>query len=425
MLSVIGILGLLSLNALLSACEISLIRLRYSHFNPQLLEELRQNKRLAGLIDRSASTVRVVRLGMTVCLLGYGLILFPLLSEFFKWLELSWWGGHTVLSLISAFLVAVSLHYLVGEMLPRGLGLHYPMRALQVSSWAVKIVYIFTNPLLCILRPIGNKILHILKVGPVADMESIDIEAQIEKLGREGLNSSAIAQTILKNAIQMRELVVQDILLPRHQVQLFDIFVDNKTNFDMGRESGHTRFPLCEGDLDHCIGLIHIKDIFRSPIPIDELDLRTIKRDILHLDLAEPLEVTLPKLLRHHSHMALVMDDFGGTIGIVTLERILEQLVGEIQDEFDVEEELIKPISENEYLISGLTPIHDLEETLGVTIENEEVSTFGGLITAELGRIPLNQEKIYLERMNVFITEVNQKRIIRAKVRVLDEESGQ
>lgn len=417
--SVLGILGLLALNALLTACEISLIRLRYSHFNPQLLERLRQNKRLVGLIDRADSTVRVVRLGMTVCLLGYGLLLFPLLNRLFNQIELAGWGGPTVLSAIMAFLLAVGLYYVVGEMVPRGLGLYYPVQALQASSRVVKLVYFCTNPILRLLTPIVKKILQIFNVKEAADLELLDVEAQIEMLGEEGLDRSAVALTILKNAIQMRELVVQDILLPRHQVQCFDLAEDNETNFEMGRKSGHTRFPLCEGDLDHCIGLIHIKDIFRSPVSLEKLDLRTIKRDILRIDLAEPLEVTLPKLLRNRSHMALVIDDFGGTIGIVTLERILEQLVGEIQDEFDVEEALIKPIRDNEYLVSGLTPIHDLEENLGVIIENEEVSTFGGLITAELGRIPKKREKLCIDHMNICVTEVDQKRIIRAEVRVL------
>lgn len=419
--SLLGILGLLALNALLTACEISLIRLRYSHFNPQLLERLRQNKQLSGLIDRADSTVMVVRLGMTVCLLGYGLMLFPLLKDLFNWLELAGWGEPTVLSAIMAFLLAVGLYYVIGEMVPRGLGIYYPVQALQASSRAVKLVYFCTNPILRLLTPIVKKILRLFNVEEAADLESLDIEAQIEMLGKEGLDRSAVAQTILKNAIQMRELVVQDILLPRHQVQWFDLTEDNVTNFEMGRNSGHTRFPLCEGDLDHCLGLIHIKDIFRSSIGLEKLDLRKIKREILRIDLAEPLEVTLPKLLRNRSHMALVIDDFGGTIGIVTLERILEQLVGEIQDEFDVEEALIKPIGDKEYLVSGLTPIHDLEEILDVTIGNEQVSTFGGLITAELGRIPKKREKLCIEHMNICVTEVDQKRIIRAVVRVLDK----
>jgi CBS domain containing-hemolysin-like protein len=224
---------------------------------------------------------------------------------------------------------------------------------------------------------------------------------------------------ILKNAVMMRELVVSDVLLPRNQVKFFDLNIPLKDNLDMAKEMGHTRFPLCYGDLDRCIGLIHIKDIFRHKGGLDGLDLRHLKRNMIRIDSEEPLESALTKFLSHRMHMALVIDEFRGTEGVLTLERILEQLVGEIRDEFDADEEVLIRSDEksDETVVSGLTPLHEIEANFGVEIETEEVSTIGGLVTSELGRIPESGEKLTLFGLQIEITQSDETRIIEVRVR--------
>ena len=193
-------------------------------------------------------------------------------------------------------------------------------------------------------------------------------------------------------------------------------------NIELAKKSGHTRFPLCEGDLDQCIGVVHIKDIFRSSGDIKYLDLRRIKRDIIRVMPEESLDDVMQKLMHSRTHMALVLDEFGGITGVITLEGIIETLVGSIQDEFDFEEEPIKQIQDDIYLVSGLTPIHEFEEILSIEVENKEVSTVGGLITSELGHIPQKQERLRFNGLDIAITEVNEKRVIAARVRVYERE---
>src|SRR5690606_9757725 len=147
-----------------------------------------------------------------------------------------------------------------------------------------------------------------------------------------------------------------------------------------------------------------------------------IWRDILRFSLEDPLDTVLQRLLTQKRHMALVMDDFGGTVGAVTLEDVLEELVGDIQDEFDKEESPIKPLPEGEVLVDGLAPLHDVAEALGVEIVNDEVSTFGGYIVAELGRMPKENSTVTLGRLQIRIVGANEKRVTTARVRVLPEE---
>ncbi len=421
-LQLISILGLLLFNALLVTCEFSLIKLRFSHFNQDALDQLKQNKSLGALLDHADVTVKVVRLGIISCTIGYGILLFPIIENYFS--ELAIFGFEIIdpISIAISFTAAVCLHYLVGELVPRGLALHYPARALKSSAWAVKIIEILTKPLIRILTRLSRIILKIFKVEPGAELETLDIEAQLQSLGEDVPTISPVTQKTLRNTLELHNRTVQDIILPRNQVQVLDLNDSIDQNIELAKRSGHTRFPLCEGDLDQCIGIVHIKDIFRSSGNIKNLNLRRIKRNIIRVMPEESLDDVMQKLMHSRTHMALVLDEFGGITGVITLEGIIETIVGSIQDEFDFEEEHIKPVKVDEYLVSGLTPIHEFEEALSVEVENKEVATVGGLITSELGRIPVLQEKLRLNGLDIAITEVNEKRVIAARVRVFERE---
>lgn len=409
-------------NALLVASEISLIKVRFSHFNPELKERLEQQPSLARLLEAGDSTIRVIRLGLSACLLLYGLLLFPLAVRGLEFLELSFYGLVTPVSLVLAFLLALMLHHLLGELIPRCFGLAYPLQSLRVGAPIIKIWGWITRPLRQLLAGIVRIFWRIFRNEPVPDLDSLDMEAQIELLGKEAPHMSAVAQLILRNAMQMRELVVADILHPRNQVEFFDLNQPLRENLKMAKETGHTRFPLCFGDLDRCIGLIHIKDLFRYPGDLEKADLRRLKRNVLRIDANEPLEGALTQLLAHKVHMALVTDEFRGTEGILTLERILEQLVGDIRDEFDAEEEILIRTEEGEeqVLVSGLTPIHEIESMFNIEIETEEVSTIGGLVTSEFGRIPEVGEMLRTYGLQIEVTQVDETRLVEARIRKTD-----
>lgn len=421
LLELVGIFLTLFLNALLVACEFSLIKIRFSHFNTELRERVESHKRLGPLLESGDRTIRVIRLCLTGCLILYALLVYPLIMALFEA------GGlmsdlSRAVSAILAFLIALSLHQLVGELFPRGLGLAYPFQSLRLGAPFIRVFGWLTRPIRLLVLSIVRLIWKVWRKENVPDLDSLELETQIELLRKESPQMSMVAQLILKNTLLMRELVVSDVLLPRNQVKYFDLNLPLEENLKVARETGHTRFPLCYGDLDRCLGLIHIKDIFRHPAGIEQLDLRRLKRNMIRIDSEEPLESALTKLLSHRMHMALVIDEFRGTEGVLTLERILEQLVGEIRDEFDADEEvLIKAdLKNDEAVVSGLTPLHEIESIFGVDFETEEVSTIGGLITSELGRIPERGEQVQVSNLNIEITGVDETRVVEVRIRAFD-----
>ncbi len=413
---------LLTLNALFIAAEFSLVKLRYTRFNSESVDRAKGKATVAEMLGNLGQTLKVIRLGATMCTVGLGFVFVPILLDVFGGDNGEWADGILWMAWVISFAIAVALRFTVGELVPRALALQYPVQTLKVSSWLVILFRFLVSPFLSLLN-LGTKwLLRLFRLELSNDTEVIDVEAQIRSLVRDGEELPLLAEKIMNNVIDMRKRVAQDILLPRNQIQYFDLQDSLEENLEIARGSGHTRFPLCDGDLDNCVGVIHIKDLFRFRGNLTHIDLNRLKRNILRFSVDEPLENVLPRFLARRLHFALLVDEFGGTVGAITLENVLEELVGEIQDEFDREESLIRSVDENTFSIDGLAPVHDVSEAIGVEITSDEVSTFGGYITSELGHMPNLNETVRLGRLEIVVSRVDERRIISTLVTVLDED---
>jgi len=415
-----ALIGLLIVSALLVACEISLVKLRYADPEEFDLAALRSRKRIAFLLNRADWAAPVMRFSIMAVTIALGLVLFPMLE--FSMQNIGFFQrqpGLTIKAII-AFLIAASVISLFGFLIPRGFALSSPMRALRLTSWFVIGLVACALPWFKVQRGLAKRLFRLLGVRFEHDYNVLDYEVQIRALAEDQQPPSAYVRKMLRNALRLRDLEVSDVLLPRNQVQFFNLQQPLSENLDLARHTGHTRFPLCDGDLDRCIGLIHIKDLFRHPGGPSKADPRAIRRKIERFSSSMPLEEALQRMLAQKVHMALVSDEFGGALGVVTLETILEELVGEIEDEFDTpESDEFTQTGPDEYLVDGLMAIHDLEEELEVAIETDEVSTVGGLITAELGRIPRAEETVRLSHWGLEFTvkDVDERRVLSVSVK--------
>jgi len=407
---------MLVLHAYLVMCEISLVKFRYASSDRSEVDELKRRPGIARLMERSDQTGRVVRFGKTLCTVAVGLLLMPLVSDFLKLAEPESAAGRWSVVLLS-FVFAVSVHFFFAEIFPRGLAMRDPSRALLRSYRVLWFFQILTLPAMLFFRALKKVLYSRLGVDVDDELNPLDLDVQIRAMGEDSSQLSPGIRRIMNRTLQMQDLVVHDAMLPRSQVVICDLDQNFDVNLRIMQEAGHTRFPMCHGSLDNCVGIVHIKDIFRLPEIGSLTDPSKLKRTIAIFTLETPLEEALERMLRAKFHMALVVDEFGGVVGVITLESILEELVGEIQDEFDSEEEQIVSLAHpNHFKISGLTPIHDIEERLGFEIDNEEVSTFGGLITAELGRIPELGEELKFYGLEVTVDDVDDRRVISTTV---------
>ncbi len=403
------------------ACEASMVTMRYRLNEEDHLAELQKRKRIGFLLRDSRSTAALIRFtSLTTSVISGLLIAFAV--EFL----LQPGGDGSMGRLLVGVFLGVSLTSLLGFLIPRGLGLAHPRTTLRLSSWVVSVVAVLLLPWFKLQRLLARRAMRLLGRDFQEDFNILDFEVRVRAITEEDEGAiSPNLQAMLRNTLRLRELDVSDVLLPRHLVKIWDLDEPIEDNLAQARESGHSRFPLCHGDLDQCEGILHIKDIFRrSTAEADSnLDPLALRREIAAFNEETKLENALKEMLHQKSHMALVRDEFGGVIGVLTLESILEEIVGYIEDEFDAAEEAsIRPLPDGQgYFVDGLTAVHDLEEFFEIEIDNQEVSTFGGLVTSEIGYIPEVGEVLQLEEppLEVTVVAADETRLISANIRLL------
>jgi CBS domain containing-hemolysin-like protein len=227
---------------------------------------------------------------------------------------------------------------------------------------------------------------------------------------------------ILLNVLALNDRCVRDVMTPRNLVISLDIEDSFEANLKVAIDSKHTRFPLVKGHLDETLGLIHIKDL----LPLlnkPDADLRKIKRDLLMVPEMLPIDKLLPRFRETRAHIALAVDEYGGAVGIVTFDNIMEEIVGDIKDEFDEAEkaefDLIK--DREEFTTAGTFNLYELEELVSIKLENEEVTTIGGYVTQKLGHLPKIGETVEIEGFLVTVTKADNRRIIQLHFKRLEE----
>ena len=306
------------------------------------------------------------------------------------------------------------------------IGKSKPEEILIKYSRLFYFIYILMMPFYFLTMSINKKITKLFKIKSEKDFENIDVELMLTARESDSGSISQYTSKIVKNAIKLQELDVSDVMLPRSKVKYIDIENTNAENLELARTSQHTRFPLCKGNLDDCYGIIHIKDIFTRNLSADEIDFMRLRKETIRIRENEKLESALLKLLKYKLQMAIVEDEFGGVIGVLTLDAALSELVGQIKNEFSsAPQELVRRMSKNKYKIMGLASLHRVEDFLDVDFDADDVSsTFGGLITYRLGRFPEEGEQIHLkkERLRIKIDKVDERAVKECTVLIEENE---
>ena len=319
---------------------------------------------------------------------------------------------------IASFLSAIAVERISSWIFPKKFSQAAQIEFfLRLGLLPVLIIRFFCKPLTLIMLLLERGLQSSSqRIANKQENES-EVADHIRVVGREGTKLDPEILEIMGNTLEMSQLKVNDVMIPRNQVQILDVKDSFSTNLEIAKSCGHTRLPLCDDDLDRCLGIIHVKYAFRElNVSSSSFDLRKITKAPARLSKEEPLPVALKRMMKLKVHMALVRDEFGGIDGVITLEDILEEVVGEIQDEFDADEKPIEKIGENKWRVSGIVPIHDLPEKIKHFEQEDDMATVGGIITGELGRIPETGEMHSLNGMNIKILEADDTRLLSLEI---------
>ncbi|GAB4229101.1 MAG: hemolysin family protein [Acidobacteriota bacterium] len=388
---------LVLLNGFFVASEFAIVKVRATR-----LEELERRgvgsaRRAKTLVEHLDEYLSATQLGITVASLGLGWIGEPAFAELFAPLFSSLGGWEPVvthsLAATAAFVLITFLHIVLGELAPKSLAIQKTDAVTLLCAVPLIWFYRFSYPFIWALNSTANAFLKLLGVRPATEAETSHSEEEIRLMLAQSSRMGIFdveERRLLERVFEFGDRSVRQIMVPAGDVVFLDLEKSFEENLETARHSKHTRYPLCEGSLDRVVGIIHVKDmLWRYQELGPDFDLRMIKRPVHFVPETRLIKFLLPEFRRTRTHLAVVVDEFGSTVGIVTLEDVLEELVGEIQDEFDAETPpaMIRRQGAGRYLVHGRTLIEDLERELGIQLEDEENDTIAGHVLTRLGRM--------------------------------------
>lgn len=413
-----AILFLVLLNGFFVASEFAIVKVRGSQ-----LEALEEEGETRAAFARHVTAhldayLSATQLGITLASLALGWVGEPFLARmlqpvfFLAGIE-SIRSIRTV-SVALAFSAITFLHIVLGELAPKSLAIR---KSAETALWVARplgLFYAVFKPAIWFLNFSASIILkRVFRLQPASEHELAHSEEELRVIlgeSREAKEVSQIGKDILINALDMRKRVVRDITTPRGEVVFLNTEDSFEENLKAALESRHTRFPLCDGHLDNTIGLVHIKDLLKL-MRAEHPDLQSVKRDMFPVPEMMPLEKLLTFFLSKHAHLALVVDEFGGTVGIVTMDNVLEELVGAIHDEFDAENSEFRRVNADEFVVKGGLGLYELRDFAGLELESADVSTIGGYVTHLIGHLPRQGEHVRVEDYEATITQADGRRV--------------
>jgi CBS domain containing-hemolysin-like protein len=428
-LKILAVLALVLLNGFFVAAEFALVKIR----DTQLTLLIRQGQRrakVAGLILRRLDAfLSAAQLGITMASLGLGWIGEPvftaLLQPVFGWLNVESMKVQHILAFTIGFSAITFLHISAGEQAPKWLAIQKPLPTTLWVAYPMLWFYRLSYPLVLVLNGASQWLLRQVGLETATWTERVYSENELRLLldaAQKSRSDALLGRNIMLNALDLRRRVAREVMRPRHEIIAFDTDASLAECLALAEKTRYSRFPLCEGgDLDKTRGVVHIKDLYpalRDPALAGRTaaDLLPVVRPLIYVPETARLEKLLQLFLERKLHFAIVVDEYGGTIGIATLENVLEELVGQIQDEFDQEKSELTLVGENVWEAAGTLPLHELEKIIGETQLEETVATASGWMTQKLGGFPKAGDALTVGACELRVEEMDGPRVARLKI---------
>jgi CBS domain containing-hemolysin-like protein len=436
-LKIVAVLALVLLNGFFVAAEFALVRIRQTQIAPLIAKGQRRARVVSHLTKHLDASIGATQLGITLVSLALGVLVEPvfqgLLTPLFNAAQIDSERLRHVLAIAFGFFVNTFLLVVVGELGPKALAIR---KTLPTALWTAPFLSFFitiTYPFIWLLNWAAQWLLRQLGIPPVGEADLAHSEEELRLLfsasqkDKRRASGTDLGHNIVLNAFDLRHRVARDVMRPRHEIVCLDTEASMTECLDVAEKTRFSRFPLCEAaDLDRTLGVVHLKDLYAMRIKARSgADLASVARKIVYVPETARLERLLERLLDRKLHFAIVVDEFGGTVGLVTLENILEELVGQIQDEFDQEKPMTRKVGDQTWELLGTLPVHELEGFVGESLGTEGISTVSGWVTQKLGGFPRVGDRLALGGFDLQVEEVDDTRVARLKLtRTSAERSG-
>ena len=409
---------LLLVNAFFVSAEFAVVRARKAKIE-QLNKEGNIDAKLAlKALDDVNFFIAAVQVGVTIASIGIGWFGSPTIEKMLEPVmgnipDAQIYIAQAVVAVV-AFLVITFLHVVIGEQVPKCIALQYPEKIALYVAKPMNAFMAFSKPFVWLLNKSCNGILKALKIPINPSLKTVHTIDDLDLLVDTSYDEGVLNETekdMFHNVFQFSDLTAHEVMTPRTDMVCVPIDTPLEELNKIATENQYTRYPVYSEDIDHITGLVHVKDLFRLSLNNETCPIEKIKRDIQLV----PETITLDKLVKifkkTRSQMAVVVDEFGGTSGIITLEDVLEEIFGDVQDEFDIDEEVnIKEIKPNHYIVNGLMRLDELANYFDMPEEDweiEDIDTVAGLVVKELERIAKVDDMIKYKDFTFTVKEVD------------------
>jgi CBS domain containing-hemolysin-like protein len=333
---------------------------------------------------------------------------------------------HTI-GFILALTLITYLHVVLGEMVPKSLSLQNAERVVLFLARPMALSEkLFALPVR-ILNLIGLGVLKLIRVQPPEESRQVYTAEELELIVSESYAGGVLAEReheLVTNILDFSERRVVHVMTPRTQMDAVPVTIGEEELIERFNQSNHTRLPVYDGSIDHVLGIAHLKDLVRLRLSGKPLDLRVMMRQVPLVPETLPVETVLAAFRRQRVHMAIVLDEHGGTAGLVTLEDLIEEVVGEVRDEFEQDEQPpVEQVGPGHLVAAGTALIEDIEGFVDLGDPVYEVNTIGGLVVAELGRPPQEGIEVQIGSAQIRVEEVAGLSVERVSIRYPVEDS--
>ena len=421
----LAVLVLVLVNGFFVAAEFALVKIRDTQLQPFIRRGSRRARVARQVLQNLDRSLSAAQLGITLASLGLGWIGEPvfakLLEPLMAMLHIESPAVQHTLSFIVGFSLITFLHIVVGEQAPKWLAIQKP---LPTSLWiaiplqcfnylAYPFIWVLNNASLWFLRQLG---INTAGEGEIAHSEE-ELRLLVASSGH-GESGAGASRDIVLNAFDLRHRVAREVMRPRREIVTLDVATPLASALETAAQLRFSRLPVVEnGNLDHALGFLHVKDLYAAREKAATVrELLPHAKKLVYVPETARLERLLKIFLERKVHMALVVDEYGGTVGLVTLENILEELVGQIQDEFDQEKPLLMKKDETTWIVDGTLPLHDLAELTGEPLSEEGVTTASGWMTHKLGGFPKHDDVVRVGPHELRVEEMDGARVARLRL---------
>jgi CBS domain containing-hemolysin-like protein len=388
---------LVFLNGFFVAAEFALVKVRASQIEIKAKTGSRVAKIAKHMTQHLDGYLAATQLGITLASLGLGwvgeAVMTDMVSRFFIFINVDMSSSvATNIGHVLAFAIITVLHIVFGELAPKSLAIQRPIGTTMGIALPLHFFYLLFRPFIWLLNGFANFILRIVGINTIGGHEAHHSSEELQYLLDQGKASGALETNeheLIKNVFDFNERVVKNIMVPRTKISGLELDTPHKELLEVIIQEGYSRIPVYDETIDKIVGIVHAKDILPLLAEGKECILKDIIRKPYFIPETKKINDLLSELQLKRIQIAIVLDEFGGTAGMVTLEDIVEELVGEIQDEYDEEKPIVEKLSDNEFIIDATASIYDVNEYLPHDLpEDGDYDTVAGLVSEVFGKIP-------------------------------------